>query len=103
MDTFPMGSNPKLPLKELRERLQEWVDFDVAAYWLGLSMGMFPPEKGTSWDPEIKWVFWSCNPEGDFLGHMLLGLVELGILERNEDGDQFRWSPNLGSFIPPAE
>jgi hypothetical protein len=86
---FPMNKFPKLSQAELMMGLRNWEDLDGAAYLLGRSMGMFDPD--ASFQTDLKWVFWSANPTGDFLYHMICGLVAMGIWEQDEEGDKVRW------------
>ena len=48
----------------LSERLQQWYDFDGAAYALGIVLGVFPDTPAGGWwlDSAPKWVFWTDNP-----------------------------------------
>lgn len=82
--TTPAGS------LQLRNSLGNWVDYDVAACHLAVSLGIVPSATGFCGK---KWVFWSANPIGDRLHQMLLDLVELGVLENDEEECKFRWNP----------
>jgi hypothetical protein len=95
-------STPKLGelVLPLRTRLATWTDFDVAAYHLGVVLGLLPewPE-ATAWG-EHKWVFWSANPLGDTLYMILRTLTSLGVLEH--DGEAFRWV-GAGTLLDPGK
>lgn len=77
----------------LNQRLKDWVDFDGAAYELGVVLGVFeetPP--GGFWLRHApKWVFWTDNSLGNTLHEMLEQLVGIGMLEKNDE-DQYRWN-----------
>ncbi|MFE5721980.1 hypothetical protein [Streptomyces erythrochromogenes] len=72
----------------LSESMADWVDWDQAAYLLGLSLGAITPEVPFS---RSKRIFWEDNPAGRGLHAALLALVEGGLLESRDDDEQFRW------------
>jgi hypothetical protein len=70
--------------------LAEWTDWDVAAYHLGRSIGLFAVG---DFAVTHKHVFWTENPVGAALHDTLLGLTRAEVLERREEPDeQFRWA-----------
>ncbi|MEV7122316.1 hypothetical protein [Kitasatospora griseola] len=75
----------------LREGLDDWTDWDGAAFELGRALGLFAEPVTFT---HVKWVFWTDNPLGNALHEMLLQLVAAGVLERRDepDDEQFRWS-----------
>ena len=74
----------------LRESLADWSDWDVAAFALGVSIGLF--SEWTNGPLPHKGIFWSANPIGDALHEALNALVRGGVLERREEPDvQYRW------------
>ncbi|MEV7419397.1 hypothetical protein [Streptomyces sp. NPDC089919] len=76
---------------DLSESLADWTDWDVAAFVVGRSLGVFE-ESVTSFS-EVKWVFWTNNPLGNALHEVLLQLVAAGVLKRRDEPDeQFLWS-----------
>lgn len=78
---------------KLQERLEEWTDFDGAAYELGVSLGFFEDYRtaGGMWlDHAEKFIFWVRNPIGDFLFETLEQMTSLGILEMDDD-HRVRW------------
>ncbi len=85
----------------LKNQLTEWTDWDVAAYQLGISLGLMPdvPAFGAS-----KHVFWSDHPIGKMLHSMLGTLVANSVLEKRDEPDiQYRWSPSfIGSWAAPG-
>jgi hypothetical protein len=83
-------------MKNLKEYLVEWTDFDLAEHAVAVCFGLMP-EEGAYVTLKNKWVFWSNNPIGNMLHEILERLVEQNVLEKNED-DQFRYNQN---FIPP--
>ena len=76
----------------LRDNLREWEDYDVAAYKLGISLGLFEADDG-SYDQfrEHKSIFWTSNAVGYFLHETLEKLELLGVLEHDKQGHKFRW------------
>ena len=82
----------------LKELLQDWTDFDRAQHALAVCLGLMPDD----WEwvlQNAKWVFWSSNPTGEILGDLLNDLVDLGVVEKDEDG-RFRYSRR---FVAPWE
>jgi hypothetical protein len=72
----------------LQARLDDWTDWDVAAFMVGQALGLF--QHATYLD--VKGVFWTDSRLGNGLHAVLLDLVEAGVLERREGPDeQFRW------------
>lgn len=79
----------------LKERLKDWVDFDIAMYELAVVLGIFKDyriEGGTIWDHAPKWVFWSRNPLGDKIGELLYKMVDDGLIEEDDEESRFRWA-----------
>ncbi len=74
----------------LKQKLDHWVDLDGAAYYLAISLGLMTEKD--DFCTTVKWVFWSANPIGNMLYGLLVDLVKIGVLERNDD-DQVRWNP----------
>lgn len=80
----------------LKERLKDWQDFDVATFYIGVSLGLFeditPGEQlSTIWNKVPKWVMWSNNKTGNALSEILTSMVTIGALEVDEDS-RFRWN-----------
>jgi hypothetical protein len=73
----------------LADDLQDWTEWDGAAYDLGCALGLFR-------DTDFQWVkhiFWTDNQLGNGLHDALLALVNAGKLDRRDEPDeQFRWS-----------
>jgi hypothetical protein len=86
--------NPRLApiVGVLRDNLLEWEDYDVAAYKLGISLGLFEADDG-SYEQfrEHKSIFWTSNPVGKFLHETLEALVTFGVLEDDKEAHKFRW------------
>jgi hypothetical protein len=73
----------------LADDLNDWADWDGAAYALGRSLGLFHDTDFL----RVKGVFWTGNKLGNGLHDALLALVDAGVLDRWEEPDeQFRWS-----------
>jgi len=75
----------------LRLMLKEWTDWDMAAYFLGVSLGIW---KGDSveWYERAKGGIWSTNMTSELLNGMMMDMVRLEQVEyREETEDQFRW------------
>lgn len=62
------------------------VDFDVAEFYLGHVLGLWPEDA-----EGLKGLFWSNNKVGNALAHMLEEMVRAGILAKPpDDGPEFR-------------
>ena len=78
----------------LRTELGEWVDWDIAAYYLAQSLGMM--DEKVSFATDAKHVFWADNPIGNTLQSILNELVSCRVLERRDEPDiQYRWNPEF--------
>jgi len=77
----------------LKEYLLDWRDRDVAAYCLGITLGIFPVSSGDFWEGfrEYKHIFWCNGHTGDLLDKILMELWQIDILEWNDDKEAFRW------------
>lgn len=83
-----IGRFPRSDLPVLLAALKDWTDIDVAAYQLGLALGMYPPEVSFL---KLKGIFWSNNKCCDMLCRMLKGMRDQGVLEYREEPDyQYR-------------
>ena len=88
----------KTSIASLKERLANWVEWDIASYQLGACLG-FWPEYGAPYDNDpwhgVKGVIWSGNIISNAIAQFLDALVEEGCLQRRDEPDtSFRWNPN---------
>ena len=84
-----------MKLEKLKESLKEWKDWDIAAYQLGLCLGIFDENTEIHcFQTNLKHIFWSNTILGNKLHELLQGLVKINVLEWNEDECQFRWNQN---------
>ena len=82
----------------LRETLADWTDWDMAAFCLGRTLGLY--ERQNDWW-RMKGTFWTENPMGSTLHDMLLALAKAGVLEeRREPDQQFRFNRAGGVRLP---
>lgn len=73
----------------LQALLKEWHDADEAAFTLACCLGLMQASEFT----QAKHVFYdNSNPLGKTLFAAVQGLIEAGVLERNEDW-RIRWNP----------
>ena len=73
----------------LADLLEDWTDWDGAAYALGRALGVFEEDEFT----RVKHVFWTDNDLGNGLRDTLMALTRAGLLERRDaDDEQFRWA-----------
>lgn len=74
-----------------KEALNDWDDWDTAAFHLAQALGIFNTELDRF--AEVKYLFWTDNEIGHTLHIMLNQLVDCGILEARKEPDlQFRWN-----------
>lgn len=86
MDPVPDGI-----LVSLRERLQDWEDFDVAGFYLGKVLGIIPLDRSFG---ETKYLFYGARGVAEAGGRLhdaLVFLADAGILESRENYAEFRW------------
>lgn len=76
---------------DFKHAMKDWDDFDIAAFSLGRSIGLF--EFGETMT-HIKHIFWSNNPIGNVLNKMLEEMVKTGFLLKN-DRFQYKWNPQF--------
>ena len=83
-------------MRTLKSTLKKWTEIDIAAFELGVVLGLMPDDV-EPFPESFKHVFWSSHDVGDALTGFLLNLVDAGVLERNlEDGnDQVRWNSSF--------
>jgi len=82
----------------LKAALADWVDSDIATYYLACCLGLMGPEDGSlDGFRNAKHVFWGANGLGEFLGRFLDQLVEHGVLEFDDSGTsyRYRWNPSF--------
>ena len=78
----------------LKIQLDDWVDWDVAAYYLAQSLGLM--DEMVSFAKDAKHVFWTDNVLGNILHGILNELVSCQVLERRDEPDiQYRWNPSF--------
>lgn len=88
----------KSSIASLKERLADWVDWDITIYNVGACLG-FWPEYGAPYGEDPwhgnKGVIWSANPINNAISFFLEELLKEGCLERKEEPDiAYRWNPN---------
>jgi len=87
-------------MRTLQERLKEWQDFDVAAYELGVTLGLFEDDPQGTYEAfrANKGIFWSDNPLGNALYGILQSLAEQDFLDWDREESKYRWSPTAPGF-----
>jgi len=88
-------------MKRLKEYLTDWTDLDVAAYYLGVTLGIF---QGVSSSEDKfqefrdnKHIFWTNNTLGDLLYDTLSSYRDSGLIEIEDNSA--RWK-GIGSLTP---
>lgn len=88
-------------MKTLKERLTDWQDFDVAAYELGVVLGLFSEfgaEPGKDPWNGFKWILWSNNPIGYRLYEIIHQMTAVGMLLEDEEGRR-KWNPSFDASV----
>tara|TARA_Y100000310_G_scaffold130972_1_gene130192 strand:- start:28524 stop:28886 length:363 start_codon:yes stop_codon:yes gene_type:complete len=80
-------------MKTIREQFDDWVDFDVAAFIMGATIGLFEEDSFI----KNKGIFWTSNPTGDILFDMLEHLVANDMLIKNDDM-KFKWNDKFAGL-----
>lgn len=75
-----------------RDELKEWVDADIASYFVAVYLGLVPPVFQNLPFGNKKGLFWSNNKLGESLYSILQILVENGVLEEDKEEAKFRWN-----------
>lgn len=82
-------------LTGLRARLAEWTDFDMAAYHLGVCLGLFSGASTVDEFLKYKHIFWTNCTLGNMLSDILSTLHLEGILLNDDDDGVYKWNPNF--------
>ncbi|MET8077849.1 hypothetical protein [Streptomyces sp. NPDC005303] len=76
---------------ELKDVLADWLDYDVAAFRLGVFLGVFPRDQKFS---SVKRMFWVDGyPLGDMLVDLLDRMAQAGVLLKDEEDARYKWNP----------
>lgn len=86
-----MTAAPDNVLLPLRDRLQDWTDWDVAAFYLGRAVGIVPEDY--SFTSAKGMLYGSAPGEPGRKVILLLNLLaDLGVLEMRDGYSEFRWA-----------
>ena len=75
----------------IRSLFEDWVEPDFAEYYLACLLGMMTFKPGMDEWIRVKSVFDTNNEVSRALFKLLECAVEVGLLEKNDDG-QYRWN-----------
>ncbi|MFE4962615.1 hypothetical protein [Streptomyces sp. NPDC056660] len=76
---------------ELGDVPADWLDYDVAAFRLGVFLGVSPRDQKFS---KVKRMFWMDGyPLGDMLVDLLDRMAQAGVRLKDEDDARYRWNP----------
>lgn len=82
--------------RSLKVALADWVDADVATYYLACCLGLMKEEDGTlDGFRDAKAVFCSRNEIGDALWQFIEALQKLSVLEFDDKDIKWRWNPSF--------
>ncbi len=83
----------------LKNLLKDWEDQDVSAYYLACCLGFIDYDTSFAIFRESKWIFCTGNPASEFLSNALHKMLEIGMLEFNDDTNQYRWNKEFKPLI----
>lgn len=93
-------------MPRIDELFHDWVDFDIAEYYLACLLGIVKYDESLSEFRRTKGIYVTKNDVGDMLFGFLEKLVEVNIFERNDVlGYRFNKSFNtywLNPDVTPA-
>lgn len=75
---------------DFKSQIMDWTDFDVAEFFLGISLGVFEPNAEFL---ECKNIIWSNTPIGNMLCDIINRMVKEGVLLKEEG--KIMWNKNL--------
>jgi hypothetical protein len=85
-----MADVPDHVLLPLRDRLQDWTEWDVAGFYLGRAIGILPDHYSFG---SAKGMMYGASP-GEPGRHIILLLnllADIGVLEMRNSYTEFRW------------
>ncbi len=84
----------------LKIGLENWVDTDIAMYYIGCCLGIFPPpDKENKGFRKVKAILWSSNEIGDSLELILKRLYRNNVLLFDEEEEKYKWNKNFSLDI----
>jgi hypothetical protein len=85
-----MNGAPEEALMPLRDRLDDWTEYDIACFYLGKLLGMISITDSYG---DVKSIFFADRRDsrGVRLLDMLIFMAEHGILESRDNNFEFRW------------
>ena len=82
----------------LKLLFKDWVDFDIAQYYLACSLGILAYQEDLRLEfNKVRGLFENRNRVGGALFQMLEQMVNAGMLERHDDLG-YRWNDNFMLF-----
>lgn len=78
----------------LKDLFTEWVEPDIAHYYLACILGIMPYDNSQDFWIQVKGVFNTSNPVSNLLFRMLEEAVDAKLLMKNDDL-QYRWNPEF--------
>ncbi len=89
--------NAKKQEMNLREKLKDWTDIDIAIHHIAVELGLFKTDNFTGY----LWVQWTENKYSDFLDKTLRSLIEIEMLEYNVEENTIRFNESFEVEIKP--
>lgn len=85
-------------MKSIQELFNDWIEPDVAEYYLACLLGVMEYDDKWINYSEAKGIFMTKNKFGDMLYEMLEKMAKTGLLEKDEDDYQYRWNKSLNEY-----
>ena len=84
-------------MPRIDELFRDWVDFDIAEYYLACLIGIAKYDETFAEFRRIKEKFWTKNDLGDMLYSTLEKLTDIEILEKDGDS-RYRWNSKFEAY-----
>ena len=90
-------------MKTIQELLNDWTDVDVALYYVACLLDLMEYDEEFDNFRKSKGVFWGANPFGEMLYETVEKMTEIGILEKDEEEDRYRWNKSFrADWLKPS-
>ena len=88
-----MPENQKLHshVPPLNSLFEDWVDFDIAAYYLACVIGIVDYDASFDEFRRTKALYWTDNKVGNLLYDMIGNMADAELLEKDEERG-YRWN-----------
>lgn len=79
----------------LEHGAKDWIETDIAMYFAGCCLGIFPPpDENFDGYRIVKSILWSSNETSETLEIIIKRLVRNNVLIFDEEKELFKWNQN---------